>query len=497
MLNRTDKINALWNGMTFTLISLLSFVNFTLNYNSFPNSEFGLFILINSIFGIGYALDFGFGVSTIKLISEARKNNDPKLVNSIFISFFGFFIMISTILVGVYVFYYFLFFSKTDFFLNNDRDKTNIIYVLLTVSFFLKYISNFVTKIFEGYAQFVLLGKINLVLAFSYFFSVVAIFTFKLNITYLALFMFINSFLTLSTLFTISLLKLPELQFKLSFFSFRILKKYAAYSINLQLSFLIGSFVDPVIKFLSGNFLGLNYVTFYETAKKIIDLSNGLIFSIQKGLINKLSENNAVGKLKEYINNEIFVYSKMSNYYSILIYGILNPLIFIFTFVWFKSFESAVIMLILFLPYSLINFGGCLYTVLMVEGKGVKLLIIQTLNLILISSSLYLSLSMVKSYVGLAGYYVATILSIIIILIIFVKQYEFRIKPFFSKVKMNKLFLLNIILIMEVFAILSFQNYFIYILSGFFILYCILFYNFISYFYLMIINRVKTFLIKD
>jgi|WetSurMetagenome_2_1015567.scaffolds.fasta_scaffold01840_2 O-antigen/teichoic acid export membrane protein len=496
MLTRTDKVNALWNSMAFVITSVMSFVNFTLNYRSFSNIEFGLFILINSIFGIGYSLDFGFGVSTIKHISEARKNNDSKLLNEIFISFFAFFLVIASVLLVAYVMYYFLFFSKTDYFINNDKNVINIVYFLLTISFFLKYLNNYLNKVFEGYAEFVLISKINLVLAFSYFLTVLVIFIFKLSIIYLALFLFINSLITFVVLLAFSLLKLPGLKLKLAFFSLRLIRKYAAYSINLQLAFLIGSFIDPVIKFLTGNFLGLSYVTYFETAKKIIDLSNGLIFSAQKGMFNKLSEHNAVGKLKDFINNEIYVYSKMSNYYSILIYGILNPLIFYFTFLWFKSLDSSIILLMLFIPYSLIGFAGCLYSVLMVEGKGVKLLIIQLSNVILIFSILYLFLLLTKSYIGLAGYYIAILLGAVIILIILVKYYDFNLKTFFSKVKMNKLIVLNIILIIEVALILIYKNHFQYVLIGFFILSCILFYDFIFYFYKLVYDKLKSFVFR-
>ena len=211
-------------------------------------------------------------------------------------------------------------------------------------------------------------------------------------------------------------------------------------------------------------------------------------------MFNKLSEQNAVGKLKDFINNEIFIYSKMSNYYSILIYGILNPFIFYFTFLWFKSLDSSIILVMLFIPYSLISFGGCLYSILMVEGKGIKLLIIQLSNIILIFSMLYLSLLLTKTYTGLAGYYIAILLSTVIIFIILIKYYDFNLKSFFSKVKMNKLILLNIILIIEVALIFIYKDHFQYVLVGFFILSCFLFYDFLFYFYKLVFDKLKLFI---
>ena len=113
MLSGAEKRNALWNSVSFVITSLLGFVNFSLNYNSFPTEVFGLFILINSIFGIGLNVDFGFGISTIKHIAEANKKGDINLVNTIFVTFLSVFFIFGLIIVIIFILNYYLFFSKT------------------------------------------------------------------------------------------------------------------------------------------------------------------------------------------------------------------------------------------------------------------------------------------------------------------------------------------------------------------------------------------------
>ena len=192
MLSGTEKRNTLWNSVSFIIISFLGFVNFTLNYSSFSTKIFGLFILINSIFGIGQNVDFGFGISTIKYIAEANKKSDSDLINTIFITFFCVFIIFGLVLVVVFILYYHLFFSKTELFKQEDHSTIFTIYFLLTSGFFFRYLSNYLSRVFEGFSEFIKLSKINICLAFLNTLFILLIFLLKLDIVYLALFLLLK-----------------------------------------------------------------------------------------------------------------------------------------------------------------------------------------------------------------------------------------------------------------------------------------------------------------
>jgi len=494
MLTNTDKRNALWNSISFISISLLGFLNFSLNYNSFSSNDFGLFILLNAVFGIGNTLDFGFGISTVKYISEARKKVDYLSLNKIFVSFFWSFFTFAIVIVLVFGIYYMLFFRYSEIILKNDISSVNIIFFLLSVSFFFRYLNIFLGKVYEGYAEFVLYSKINLFTSMSGTLFMIIIFILKLHIKYLAVAYLTSGIISFSVLFFIALKRLEALSFNLKYFSFTTIKKYAVYSVNIQISFFVSSFIDPVVKFLIGRYFNLSFVTYYESAKKIIDLTNGLIYSAQKGLFNKLSEFNAISRLSEFINSEIFVYSKMSNYYSILLYGLLNPLLCIFIYIWFRSYETLIIFLIFLLPYSLINFAGCLYSVLMVEGKGIKLLLFQTINLIFISALLFASIKIFNNYLGILGFYLATIITTIILFYFLIKYNGFEYKPFLDKVAFRDLIKLNVLIISELILMFLFKDSYIYILITYFILFSAFFYKYIIYFYKNVITKARNIL---
>lgn len=496
MLNTLDKKNAVWNSLGFIGTSFLGFINFSINYNSFSSTDFGVFILINSIFGIGNALDFGFGVSTVKYISEARGVKDYKLVNQIFVSFLILFSILAILIVGGFYSYFYLIFRYSDLFIKTDSQILQIIFFFLALSFLFRYINNFLGKVFEGFSEFVLFSKVSLLASSVNTVFMIVIFVFKFSIEYLAIAYLLTGFITFVLLLFVSLKKIDPLKLNLNFFSLSMIKKYAVYSINIQLSFLIGSFVDPIVKYLLGRYLNVSYITFFESAKKIIDLSNGLIFSAQKGLLNKLSESNALNKLNEFVNTNIFVYAKMSNYYSILIYGLLNTFICTFVLIWFRSYESMIMLLIFFLPYSLINFAGCLYLVLMVEGKGFKLLLIQSINIVMVSLLMYMTLTIFNNYLGLIGYFIATILTIIVLFYFIIKFNDFEYKVFIKLVNVTDLFKLNLIIVSEIILLYLYREYYQYVLVAYTLVYLIVFFNYISYFYKTFYSKLRNYLIS-
>lgn len=496
MLNFTDKKNAIWNSIGFIGTSVLGFINFSINYNSFSSSDFGVFILINSIFGIGNALDFGFGVSTVKYISEARGIKDYELVNKIYVSFLILFGILAVLIVSGFYAYFFTIFRHSELFINTDLRLLQIIFLFLSISFLFRYINNFLSKVFEGFSEFILLSKVSLLASAINTVFMIMIFVLKLTIGYLAFAYMVTGFITFVLLIIVSLKKIDVLKLQINYFNLAMIKKYAAYSINIQLSFLVGSFVDPIVKYLLGRYLNISYITLFESAKKIIDLSNGLIFSAQKGLLNKLSENNALNKLNEFVNTNIFVYAKMSNYYSILIYGILNTFICSFVLLWFRSYESMIMLLIFFLPYSLINFAGCIYLVLMVEGKGVKLLMIQLINIIMVSLLLYVSLSIFNNYLGIIGYFLATILTIIVLFYFIIKYNDFDYKVFLKHVNVIDLLKLNIIIISEITLLYIYRDYYQYVLAVYTLVYFVVFFSYISYFYTTFHNKLRNYLIS-
>lgn len=461
-------------------MSVLSFVNFSLNVKTYDAQILGVYIIIVSVFNLGANLDFGFGISTVKLISEAIAGNEIKKISVVFVSFFYFYFFLALIFSILYILYFWLLGNNSILSLNSE---VNVKYIVLLscVTFFVRYLVNFLTKVFEGLGEFIILAKFNIGFAAINCILVFIVFYYKLNLTYLVTFFTISSTVSFLVLGLYLLYKLNNVSFGLKYFSLELIKTNSTQNINLQLSFIVYSFLDPLIKFLIAHSLNLNFVTFYETGKKIIDLTNGLIFAFQKEVLNKISHSNAGGNLIEFVNTKLGYYAKISNYYSIFVYGISNALIFYFIFIWFKSYDSGIFFLLYCLPFSLINFSGSSYMILMITSNGKYLLIIQTINVLLSLAFTYFNFMLFENYLGLFGIYMSSIVSIFFIYSYLKNKLDMNLKNFFTHIKIQKTILLNLLIMVQIFLLYNFKEQYIQILICSFLVYSFIFSDILIY----------------
>ncbi len=490
MITKQDKKNAFWNSSSFIFLSIAGFVNFSLTLKTYSAEIFGLYILMISIFGLGYTFDFGFGAAIIRQLSIAKKENDLELIKRFFFTFLIVYFILSLVITLVTAGYYYLFLSESDMVKNVPNVNINLIFIIISLSFFFQYLNNYLKIVFEGFSEFVILSKILFVTTGFNSTLIVLLYIFKLDLVFLALITFLVQLFSILLFFLKLLFSHKELSFSFVNFDLSLIKKYAMYGLNIQISSFINSLIDPVIKLLVGYYLSLSFVTFFETSKKIINLSNGLIFSAQKGIFNKLSEHHAAGTLNEYVNNHLYYYSKMSNYFTVLVYGLLNPLICFGVLLWFKNYESVIILLIFFLPYSLINYGGALYSVLMVDGKGIRLVVIQSINLVTTSLLLLISFKYSGSYLGLIAFYLAIIVNTVIIFFMLRKSNKFEYKKYLKDSAISDIGIMSIIIMVQTVLMYIFSDYYVIILIIFFFLYFIVFIKYVKYFLNLFMTRI-------
>lgn len=443
-----------------------------------------------SIFGLGYTFDFGFGAAIIRQLSIAKKENDHYLIKKFFFTFLIIYIFLSLIITMVTMGYYYLFLSNSSIIKNVVNVNINLIFIIISISFFFQYINNYLKIVFEGFSEFIALSKILFVTTTINTILIVLLYILKLDLVYLAIITLFIQFISLLIFF----FKLHYLHGELSLdyvnFDFSLIRRYFMYGLNIQISSFVNGLIDPVIKLLIGSYLSLSFITFFETSKKIINLSNGLIFSAQKGIFNKLSEQHAAGTLNEYINVNLYYYSKMSNYYTVLVYGLLNPIICFVVFLWFKNYESVIILLIFFLPYALINYGGALYSVLMVDGKGIRLVIIQSINLLTTFLLLLLSLNYFGSYLGLSALYLAIAVNTIIIFYLLSKSNKLDYKKYLKDSDITDIAIMSIIIIVQILVMYFFSEYYITVLLVFLFIYFMIFIKHVKYFYNLFLTKV-------
>lgn len=493
MLTRKEKKNAIWNSASFIVSSFFNFLNYSILFKIFDLNVFGFYIFLGSIFGLGGTLDFGFGISTIKNLAEARKQNDYKFLNSYFNTFLIVFSGIG-ILMAVMLTLYCIFFLKDSSILNNPSVRIldfNFIIFLMVMTFIFNYLNNYLRCTLEGFSEYVLLSQLNIFSVILNTILVLIILIFQLDIYILISFTLLVSLVTFSLTYIFIFFKKKMVVLQIKYFDFSLVRKYSLYGINIQLSSFVGGLVDVMIKYLIGLNLSLAFVSYFESGKKIINFSNGLIQSTQRGLLVKLSEENTIGKLKEFVNNSLYYYSKMSNYYSILFYGVLNPAICYFIILWFKSYDALIIYLIFSVSYSLINFGGSLYSVLMIEGKGMKLFIIQFTNLVLTFSLLYLTLNIFNNTLGFFGFYVSTIISLIVIFYSLLGTQGLSFKNYLRRIEFREIIKLNLLIILQIFFLIKYPDKMVYVLIISQIGYTLVFRNQLRFFIKLVYQKIE------
>lgn len=86
----SDRKNSLWLGFQFSFTLVVALINLKINILHYGSKVFGIWIMLASVWGIGTALDFGFGTSVVKYVAEFfkhDKNRLNKFLSSSFIVF--------------------------------------------------------------------------------------------------------------------------------------------------------------------------------------------------------------------------------------------------------------------------------------------------------------------------------------------------------------------------------------------------------------------------
>lgn len=474
MINKNERSVNKWNTVSYVVVSVINFLIFSFAFRIFESDKVGLYVLLMSVFLLGGNLDLGFGISTIKQIAAANKQNNNNYIREYFFTFlFTYLVLVIIILILQYV--YFIIFIKNLTTINLDSDTVTNIYILLSVNFAFTFLYNYFRCFLEGMFQYIFISKILISLnILNLFLAFYAAFYANDFIIFVAVGLVISSIM-----FLIYLLKIfitLKTFFKYEYLNISLVKENIKYSSKLQISFFIGNSIDYLIKFIITIFLSIGFVAIYESGKKCISFINGFIFSTQKILLVKLSEVKPDKKINFNENPEVLKYSDLAVKLTFLFYAFLNPAICIFLYYWFKNIESVIVFLLLALPQTLISFLIPLYNVIIIEGKKHYLITMQFLNVFLIAILTALWFYLFQSFIGLLGYYIATILNSIIVLNYFKKYHLFSPVSFLKKINYVKIIILSILLIAELTLINSGINFNITILC-FQIIFIILFYK--------------------
>lgn len=454
---KLNKSNSFWLAIQYSISLIFSLIILKLNLSFFGSILFGYWILIASLWGFGRALDFGLGTSLVKFVAEYNYRDSSRLTTLLSSAFYLFLVF------GIVIFFVICGIAKVLYFSNQNIISSEYhpllwnVLIVLGLSFYLNYISNFFRAAFEGLNKFVIISKINIVFSSLILVSVIITYLFELSLLLLAFLYLFSSLITLF-LFIISfrvqfLLIIPLWkEVKIS-----TIKDVLSYSIAIQGAAIFSSLIDPLIKYLLGSFSSIGTVSVYEIAKRFVVAITGLFNATFRPILPRSSILFSRDEYQEFVYKDCVKLSGIGVTYSGFIFGVGSLIIPVLIREIFGYDEAVLIYLILAIPESINKFGYPIYNFLIGIGRAYFISLVQLINIFIIAFSVFIGLVILQSSLGLLGYGF-TVLVMNFVMIGFAKKVSgISIGIYFKRSYAYKLLLLVLFLLFSIFLI--YNNY--------------------------------------
>ena len=220
----------------------------------------------------------------------------------------------------------------------------------------------------------------------------------------------------------------------------------------IQGAAVFSSLIDPVIKYLLGNF-SVSSISSFEIAKRFVTAITGFFNNTFRTILPKASVLSPGESYKNFVIGYCDKLSKLGITYSGIVFGIGAIVLAYIIKKVFGVDEAILIFLILALPESVNKLGFPLYNFLLGIGKANFLAIMQIINLGIISLSVYIGLEIAQSSIGLLGYWISVLIGNIIIIWYSYKVTSVSMWSYMIYSKSIKLILLDILLLLSVLGI--------------------------------------------
>ncbi len=455
----SDKKNSFWLALQFIISLFSTLITLKLNLDLYGKDLFSLWLLLFSLWGMGASLDLGFGLTVVKYVADYNKHKKEKineLISTIFFVFIFSGIIVFFILNVVGVLLYF----NTDNYISNYNHRLfRTVYVLLGISFLFQYLILFFRAVLEGMNNFVMSSKINLANNITVLAGVVIIYLSKLSMIYLAWVYVVASLGIVLAYFILVKKSYPFLSIKRKFFNFRLIKELIRYSISVQSVSFFLALIDPAMKYVIATYFRLDMVSVFEVARRAALAISGLFMTSFKIILPKASILKTKEQYRDFLMSDGIKYVKMGLVYSGITYGILSLPIIMFLKFWFRMEEIVLFFLLLSLPEIINNVGYTIYNFILGIGKAYFIVLVQFINVTIITGSLILGFSLFHNIFGLLGYFFTVVL-VNILMLLFVKKHSLiSLKQFLTEIRfINLLFLLALHILVLIFTT-SFPRY--------------------------------------
>lgn len=450
-----DKKNSFWLALQYVLSIIVAFSIIKINIMNFGEELFGMWLIFLSIWNLGIALDFGFGTSLVKFIADAEHNHGKKDVSVIvsnglfFFSNLGLIIfLICFLIINLFVI------TNPNIVPLKFHPIAFVIYPILGINFYIQYLAVSIRSVYEGLSNFILSSKIILFYNLLNLVVVFLAFQFQLSMVYLSIGLSLSSLIYLLISFFLLTKNHPEITISISLLNKSTIKRILKFSIHVQLASVFNALIEPIVKYIIGNYYALELVTFYDIGRKVTISVSGLFFATFKTLLPKVSTLKDKNASLIFFNTQVAEISRLGIIYSGVMFGILLILIGVVIKIFFVSDTILLVILMLALPEAINNFGYPVYIFLLGIGKAAWLSIIQFINLLITIFGLVIGFQLFNSPIGIIGYFISVLIGNILMLVVVSRLYSDNLKTFFINVKINKL----IMLVLLIFIIVIYFN---------------------------------------
>ncbi|MEW6506545.1 MAG: hypothetical protein AB1432_02235 [Bacteroidota bacterium] len=450
----SDRVNSFWLSVQYVITIILFLLIIKINLTHFGSEKYGIWIILSSIWGFGASIDLGFGLTTVKHVAQYK--NDNIKMNKILSSFFFIYLSLAIIIffLGLTVAF--------SFYFNNTKLVNQVylavfknVFLILGLSFILQYLAVFFKSILEGLSLFYLSSIVTIFQNILIFIGVVLISFYNLSIYYLSYLYLISSLsiLCFHYLYYKKYLRIYKISW--GYFEWVETGKLFRFSFAIQLMNLSYSMIDPLVKYIIGNYSNVNIVPAYEVARKFATSISGLFFNTFKIILPKSSSLKSSEEIQNFIKYKLTEYSQYGIIYSGMTIGILLlPIILTMNLI-FGMKETIIIYLILVLPEAVNNFGFSIYNFFIGVGRLRILTFVQISNLIMMTIGTFMGFYFFNSILGLLGYFFSVVLGNLIMLHYLNKNWYM---DFLCFIKRSNLYKLIILLVLIFIALILLYN---------------------------------------
>jgi len=389
---------------------MLALVTLKVNIGAFGASVMGLWFSIASLFTFAGVIDLGTNLSAVVHIAEARSRGD-KFEMARTLGAHAALMSIVAVLVcsGAYVVARMLY-LRPSFESVMRRATLDFVICCLLITALIQYVSRCCRAFLEGVGDYVALTRILIAGNVVTVVLVLIVALMGRPVEYLAIATVLGA-ATGGALLTVRYV-ISNRRHGVGFAQpgWEDMRRLLRTGLAVQMSTVFGMFVDPMIKYAMGRFVGVSEVSDYEIARRFTIAGSDLFGTAFRTLLRKSASQTESSALKQFVGGSLQKVSRFGIGYIGLIFGIASAVPYVLMKYWFAR-EAAFEIYLILVPQAVLNILFYPYYASLIGLRKTNVVAcMQLLNLSMTAVTVFVGYGLFRSHWGLVGYTVSILL---------------------------------------------------------------------------------------